>query len=58
MSKDEEQEGGENMLARKVSEVRVDISKMTREERRQFIRNQTHKICDRNDKALRRLSRS
>lgn len=28
-----------------------------KEERRQFIRNQTNRICDRNDNALRRLSK-
>lgn len=47
------------MLARKVVYGgKPNLSKMTKEERRKFIREQTSKICDRNDDALRRLSKN
>lgn len=46
------------MFAKQNGNKKPDFSKMSKEDRMRFIREQTNRICDRNDEALRRLSKN
>ncbi|WP_164553245.1 hypothetical protein [Brevibacillus marinus] len=46
------------MFAKPIGYKKTDFSKMSKEDRMQLIRDQTNRICDRNDEALRRLSKN
>lgn len=48
----------DEMIAKQVDYKKPDFSKMSKEDRMQFIREQTNRICNRNDEALRRLSKN
>lgn len=48
----------DKMIAQQVDYKKPDFSKMSKEDRMQFIREQTNRICNRNDEALRRLSKN
>ena len=46
------------MFAKQIDYKKPDFSKMSKEDRMRFIREQINRICDRNDEALRRLSKN
>lgn len=56
---DGEREDDEMAIAqRELEKMQKQLMKMSKEERKEFMRNLAHRVYDRNDKAYRRLSKS